>query len=184
MDAESHHQKTLVQDLVRRILSQGDECLTERRLANDVGYSVTHIRRVFRAAMNESLGDFIHRIRLERAAGHLIVGNQSVEAVALAANYQSGEAFAKAFRARFQSPPTEFRALNQGSEHLLPGYVCSEGALKEDLPKEVGLYVSCDRIVTYLYDGISLVGRIDPDPAGEEYQYGSHDSGRLTRSKL
>ena len=174
MDFEGQHQKTLVQDLVRRILSQGDE----------VGYSVTHIRRVFRAAMNESLGDFIHRIRLERAAGHLIVGNQSVAAVALAANYQSGEAFAKAFRARFQSPPTEFRALNQGSEHLLPGYVCSEGALKEDLPKEVGLYVSCDRIVTYLYDGISLVGRIDPDPAGEEYQYGSHDSGRLTRSKL
>ena len=167
MDAEGQHQKTLVQDLLRRILSQGDERLTEGQLANDVGYSVTHIRRVFCAAMNESLGDFIHRIRLERAAGHLIVGNQSVAAVALAANYQSGEAFAKAFRARFQSPPTEFRALNQGSERLLPGYVCSEGVfLKEDLPKQVGLYVSCDRIVTDIYDGISLVGRIDPDPAG------------------
>ena len=184
MDAEGQHQKTLVQDLVRRILSQGDECLTERRLANDVGYSVTHIRRVFCAAMNESLGDFIHRIRLERAAGHLIVGNQSVAAVALAANYQSGEAFAKAFRARFQSPPTEFRALNQGSEHLLPGYVCSEGVLREDLPREVGLYVSCDRIVTYLYDGISLVGRIDPEPSDGQYQYDSYQSGRLTRSKL
>ena len=183
MDAEGQQQNTLVQDLVRRILSEGDERLTEGRLANDVGYSVTHIRRVFCAAMNESLGDFIHRIRLERAAGQLIVGNQSVAAVALAANYQSGEAFAKAFRARFQSPPTAFRALNQGSEHLLPGYMCSEGVLKEDLPKEVGLYVSCDRIVTYLYDGISLVGRIDPDPAGEEHQYGSNESGRRARSK-
>jgi AraC-like DNA-binding protein len=183
MDAEGQHQKTLVQDLVRRILREGDDCLTERRLANDVGYSVTHIRRVFCAAMNESLGDFIRRIRLERAAGHLIVDNQSVAAVALAANYQSGEAFAKGFRARFQSPPTEFRALNQGCEHLLPGYFCSERALTEDLPKEVGLYVSCERIVTYLYDGISLVGRIDPDPVREERQYGSNESGHRVRSK-
>ncbi len=183
MDSEGQRQKTLVQDLVRRVLSQGDECLTETRLANDVGYSVTHIRRVFCAAMNESLGDFIRRIRLERAAGHLIVGNQSVAEVALGANYQSGEAFAKAFRARFQSPPTEFRALNQGRERLLPGYVCSEGGFRENLPKEVGLYVSCDRILTYIYDGISLVGRIDPDPAENEHQNGSNESGHRARLK-
>lgn len=174
MDTESHHGNTLVQDLVRWILSHEDGRLTEDRLAQDVGYSVTQIRRVFQATMNESLGDFIQRIRLERAAGQLMVSTESVTSVAAAANYHSGEAFAKAFRARFQSPPALFRTLNHGSECHLPGYVYSSGVPTENLPREVGLFVSTDRIVTYLYDGIALVGRVDPEPA-ESHKRSKHE---------
>ena len=96
MDAGNLQQDPLVLDLIRRILDQRDELLTEIRLADSVCYSVTHIRRVFYAAMGESLGDFMRRLRLERAAGMLSLGNRPIVDIALAANYQSGEAFARA----------------------------------------------------------------------------------------
>jgi len=172
MDAGNLQQDPLVQDLIRRILDHWDEPLTEIRLADSVCYSVTHIRRVFYAAMGESLGDFMRRVRLEHAAGMLSLGNWPIVDIALAANYQSGDAFARAFRARFQSPPTIFRALNQGEAHLLPGYVYTTDPSKSVGRKVVGLYISIDRITTYLYDGLAIVDQIQPDsPAGQSARF-------------
>jgi AraC family transcriptional regulator len=166
-------------------LDNRDELPTEIRLADAASYSVTHIRRVFYAAMGESLGDFMLRVRLERAAGLLSLGNQPIIDVALAANYQSGEAFARAFRARFQSPPTLFRALNQGEAHLLPGYVYSKAPSKSSGRMEVGLCMSIGRITTYVYDGLSLIDRIRPDsPAGQSERYSqSEDINRDQRRR-
>ena len=185
MDAGNLQQKPLVQDLIRRILDNRDELLTEIRLADSVCYSVTHIRRVFYAALGESLGDFMRRVRLERAAGMLSLGNRPIVDIALAANYQSGEAFARAFRARFQNPPTLFRALNQGEAHLLPGYVYSTDPSKSSGRMEVGLYMSIDRITTYVYDGLAIVDRIRPDsPAGLSARYSqSEDINRDQRRR-
>src|SRR5580658_3133530 len=162
MDAGNLQQDPIVQDLIRRVLDHRDELVTEIRLADSVCYSVTHIRRVFYAAMGESLGDFMRRVRLERAAGMLSLGSRPIVDIALAANYQSGEAFARAFRARFQSPPTIFRALNQGEAHLLPGYVYSTDPSRSNGRMAVGLYMSSGRITTYVYDGLAIVDRIRP----------------------
>jgi AraC-like DNA-binding protein len=168
MAAEIRQQDPLVQELICWILERQDEALTEIRLAELVCYSVTHIRRVFYAAMSESLGDFMQRVRLERAAGMLSVGTQPVNEIALAVNYQSGEAFARAFRARFQSPPTMFRVLNSGQERLLPGYIYSTEPATGTTPREVGLCLAQNQITTYIYEGLALVSWIAPEPLAIE----------------
>ncbi len=183
MDSGNLQQDPLVPDLIRRILAPGDELLTEIRLADAVSYSVTHIRRVFYAAMGESLGDFMRRMRLERAAGLLCLGNQPIVDIALAANYQSGEAFTRAFRARFQSPPTSYRAYNQGEAHLLPGYLYTVDPARTIQPLEVGVYTAPDRITTYVYDGIALVDRIYPDPPTDQVDRDSSPKAATTTQR-
>jgi AraC family transcriptional regulator len=167
MDFGNRQQDSLVSNLINLILQHGSEPLTEARLADLAAYSVTHIRRVFFSATGESLGDFMRRVRLERAAGELSIGSQSVTAIALGANYLSGEAFARAFNARFQSEPTKFRSLNQGASCLLPGYIYSADPTKDSMPFEVGIRTAEERITTYIYFGPNLVDRIEPESSGD-----------------
>src|SRR5471030_1643771 len=64
-----------------------DGPLSEEALANRVGYSLVHVRRIFQAAMGEPLVTFIRRLRLERAAGRLSLGEQRIGTVAGDAQY-------------------------------------------------------------------------------------------------
>ena len=75
MDAGIQQQDPLVQDLISRVLSEHEVVLSEIHLAELVCYSQTHIRQEYYAAVGESLGNFIQRIRLERAAGLLTLGD-------------------------------------------------------------------------------------------------------------
>jgi AraC family transcriptional regulator len=79
-------------------------------LAAVAHFSPFHFHRVFSAWMGETLGDYLRRRRLDRAA-LLLAGNprRSVLEVALAVGFGSGEAFARAFRQRFACTPTAWR---------------------------------------------------------------------------
>lgn len=78
-------------------------------LADIAGLSLHHFHRVFRGLTGESVMGFVRRLRLERAAQHLKLGDAPITEVALEAGYGSHEAFTRAFRNRFGLPPREFR---------------------------------------------------------------------------
>jgi AraC family transcriptional regulator len=87
-----------------------DESLELDRLAAVAAFSPFHFHRLFTAWMGETLGDYVRRRRLELAAQRLIAQPRlSVLEVALSVGFGSNEAFGRAFKARFGSPPTAWR---------------------------------------------------------------------------
>jgi AraC family transcriptional regulator len=77
-------------------------------LADIANFSRYHFHRLFAAWMGETLGDYVRRRRLETAAHKLAAGGAVLD-VALATGFGSGEAFARAFKSRFGSTPSEWR---------------------------------------------------------------------------
>jgi AraC family transcriptional regulator len=86
-----------------------DPDATVTTLADVAGFSAFHFSRMFAGMVGESPGEFLRRIRLERAALALKSG-QRVTDVALDAGYESLEAFSRAFRAAFGCAPSAFAA--------------------------------------------------------------------------
>lgn len=78
-------------------------------LARIASFSPYHFHRVFRGLVGESVGEHVRRLRLERAAWQLKRGAESILNVALAAGYESHEAFTRAFRSRFGTSPSDYR---------------------------------------------------------------------------
>jgi AraC family transcriptional regulator len=81
-------------------------------LAGVAAFSPYHFHRVFRGMVGESLGGYVRRLRLERAAMSLKGNDRPVVEIALDAGYSSHEAFTRAFRAAFRATPSEYRELH------------------------------------------------------------------------
>lgn len=86
-----------------------DDPLPLAELAALACLSPCHFHRVFTGMVGESVKEHIRRLRLERAAWRLKLGDTSVIQIALEAGYESHEAFTRAFRRGFSISPTEFR---------------------------------------------------------------------------
>jgi AraC family transcriptional regulator len=100
-------------DRIRRVLRfvqvHLDEPLTPERLAGIANLSVYHFHRIFSGLVGESLGEYVRRMRLERAAGELRRTDRQVVEIALGAGYDAHEPFTRAFRGHFGLPPSAFR---------------------------------------------------------------------------
>lgn len=106
-----------VQSYIRRHLT---EALDRTALATLAGFSVPHFHRVFAAHVGESPTAYVRRLRLERAGRKLRMGAIDIGEVALAAGYESHNAFSKAFKQQFGLSPSAFRALGcQAATQLL-----------------------------------------------------------------
>lgn len=79
------------------------------RLAERAGYQQHHFARAFRVVVGEPPVNYVRRLRLERAAAVLAREQASVLEVALHSGYDSGEAFARAFRRLYGVAPSDFR---------------------------------------------------------------------------
>ncbi|MCU0633732.1 MAG: AraC family transcriptional regulator [Gemmatimonadaceae bacterium] len=86
-----------------------DDDLTPEALAGVAGFSLHHFHRVFRGMVGQSVMEFVRDRRLERAAFRLKYGTAPVTQVAFDTGYGSHEAFTRAFRARFDMPPSAYR---------------------------------------------------------------------------
>jgi AraC family transcriptional regulator len=87
-----------------------DEQLELETLAAVANFSAFHFHRLFGAWLGETMGEYLRRRRLELAAQRLAAQPRlTVLQVALAVGFGSGEAFSRAFKARFGRTPTEWR---------------------------------------------------------------------------
>ena len=88
-----------------------DQPLELDALAGVAAFSAFHFHRLFSAYMGETLGEYLRRRRLELGALRLVAQPElPVLNVALGVGFGSPEAFARAFKARFGSSPTSWRA--------------------------------------------------------------------------
>ncbi|WP_085639335.1 MULTISPECIES: GyrI-like domain-containing protein [unclassified Pseudomonas] len=87
-----------------------DQPLDGAHLADIANFSRFHFHRIFAAWMGETLGSYAQRRRLEKAALRLACGShETVLETALATGFQSGEAFARAFKLKFGCTPSAWR---------------------------------------------------------------------------
>lgn len=92
-----------------------DKKLGLAKLAGVASFSPYHFHRLFSALVGEPLGDYVRRRRLEIAAVRLRAQEGvSVLNIALGVGFGSGEAFTRAFRARFKCSPTQWRKSKRG----------------------------------------------------------------------
>jgi AraC family transcriptional regulator len=78
-------------------------------LAAEACLSPFHFHRIFRGMVGESPGEFVRRLRLERAAYRLMASPDPITEIAFEAGYQAHEAFTRAFRAAYNRSPRECR---------------------------------------------------------------------------
>lgn len=100
---------------INRVLDHIQAHLAEElplvELAQVAAFSPYHFHRVFRAWCGETVGQFVARLRVERAATQLVTApRKTITEIALDCGYSSSATFARAFREAFGLTPTEWRA--------------------------------------------------------------------------
>jgi AraC family transcriptional regulator len=109
-------------------------------------FSPYHFHRLFHAWTGETTHDFILRLRLERAARHLVYDRQrSITDIALDCGFASASSFARAFKSFHGIPASEWRATRKirkadrkiseetdsaGRRYSAPGY--RSGSFREE----------------------------------------------------
>jgi AraC family transcriptional regulator len=87
-----------------------DQNLSLAKLAEVANFSPYHFHRIFSALIGETLGRFIQRIRIERAANALVSNpRKSITEIAFDCGFSSSAAFARAFREGFGMSASEWR---------------------------------------------------------------------------
>lgn len=86
----------------------GDNLILED-LAKVAFFSPYHFHRIFSAFTGERLGDFVRRLRLERAAQHLLYLDKSITEIGLETGYDTPSAFGRSFLKHFGVTPSEYR---------------------------------------------------------------------------
>jgi AraC family transcriptional regulator len=105
-------------DRLSALVANLDTQARTQDLARQAYQSRTQFHRLFRTAVEETPAAMRRRLLLERAAYQLGHTGMSVTDVALDANYNSLEAFTRAFRRAFRTSPSIYRRLRDPHFHL------------------------------------------------------------------
>lgn len=80
------------------------------RLAEEAFLSPYHFHRVYHGMTGETIAETVRRLRLHRAAVKLISSDIAISTLATEAGYGSVQAFNRAFREGYGTPPAAYRA--------------------------------------------------------------------------
>jgi AraC family transcriptional regulator len=108
-DTTTRDYRERVNRVIFHIEAHLGEPLNLEELAKVAYFSPYHFHRIFAAFTGEPLAAFIRRLRLERAAQHLLHLDAPVTEIALGAGYETPSAFTRAFACHFGVSPTEYR---------------------------------------------------------------------------
>ena len=101
-------------------------------------YSYRNINRIFTAIHNETIGKYINRLRLEKAAHYLFYSEMGISEIAYEVGYEDRAAFSKAFKVKFGYSPSAFKEkrIEEFTAHQI-SILESDGANREKLEFEI-----------------------------------------------
>ncbi|WP_201261955.1 helix-turn-helix domain-containing protein [Metasolibacillus fluoroglycofenilyticus] len=87
------------------------ESLEIEQIARHVGFSKFHLHRIFKMVIGMSISDYIRMRRLAAASAMLLYTNEKIIDIAFAHDFESQEAFTRAFKKHYHLPPGQYRKL-------------------------------------------------------------------------
>lgn len=106
---ENHIQFTRYKKLIRYIDESFKEDIDIQKVEEICHYSYRNINRIFQALHHETIGKYIKRIRLEKAAQYLKYDDANIADIAFEVGFEDTAAFSKAFKKRYHCSPSAFR---------------------------------------------------------------------------
>ncbi len=158
-------------------------------LAQIAHISEFHFHRIFKSIMGESPGDYIQRLRLEKAAFKLQTTKLNITDIVEQSGYQSHQAFTKAFKKHFGTSPSDYRKQPfdlKAPEFETNFYPLDEPEIKEIIDKQV---ISTRVINPFIHTDAYLKAwkklfrfmKVNGIPGKEtEYITMSHDTSTIT----
>jgi AraC family transcriptional regulator len=110
----SYYEKKVC-DVVNYIRENPCAELNIKALSDKFNISYFHFHRIMRAAMNEPLGNFINRARLNNSAKMIRETNDSISEIAEKTGYNNLSAFSKSFIKEFGISPKDYRLMVDSS---------------------------------------------------------------------
>jgi len=118
------------QRVIRYIQQHLDEPLDMNQLADIAHLSPAHWHRIYSAICGETLNSTVRRLRLHRAAGHLINTDTAIAEIAQQCGYRSVQSFNRAFSESYGMPPARFR--REGSHTRFQLTPCNKESAQMD----------------------------------------------------
>ena len=106
----STKQVDLVRHLRDHLLSDREGYVSLARLAEAHNISVSHLQKLFKQVYGMPIYHYIKEYRLEQAAVELVRGTASITDIAQNAGYDSASKFSEAFKKRYGTTPSQYRA--------------------------------------------------------------------------
>lgn len=103
-----NYQKALEQAIVY-IENHLNEDIKVEDVSHVAGYSYFHFNRQFNAILGESVGNYIKKRRLANAACKLLYTDDKIIDIAIENQFESAEAFSRAFKAAYKMSPQNYR---------------------------------------------------------------------------
>ena len=101
----------ILENINRYVREHLGKAVTIADLAEELGYSVSHLRAVFRDRLGVSLGRYMRESRLSEAAQLLQHDEFNVSEIGERCGFESLYAFSRAFRKSYGIPPRTYRQL-------------------------------------------------------------------------
>jgi AraC-like DNA-binding protein len=108
----------ILENINRYVRENLHRAVTISDLAEQLGYSVSHLRAVFRDRLGVSLGRYMRESRLSEAAKLLQNSEHNVSEIGERCGFESLYAFSRAFRKAYGLPPRAYRQLVQTGARL------------------------------------------------------------------
>jgi AraC family transcriptional regulator len=108
---ETYYQKK-VSEVLSYIHNHLSDELNVKLLSEQFGISFFHFQRILKAYLNEPLGSYINRVRLDAALRIIRYSDLPISEIALQIGYSDCSAFSKAFSKEFGFSPQRFKSNN------------------------------------------------------------------------
>lgn len=101
-------------------------------------YSYRNINRIFEALHHQTIGKYVKRIRLEKAAQYLKHTEMGISEIAYEAGFEDRSVFSKAFKKKFNCSPVAFRNSNESIRTIIrQSLEIQEGTERQKLKFEI-----------------------------------------------
>ena len=108
VDTNNEYHKAINQS-IDYINGNLNEAIDLNKISEIANISEFHFHRIFKAYIGETVGSYISRLRLEKAAQKLHITNFTLTEIAERTGYQSQYSLSKAFKNHFGVTPTAFK---------------------------------------------------------------------------
>jgi len=106
-------------------------------MAEEIGFSVSHLRAIFMNQTGKSLAHYILERKVSRAAFDIVHTNDNLSAIAQRYCFTNPDTFTRAFRRIVGLNPSDFRRLRPPIKRIK---LCA-GVFGFDVPKHIGITI-------------------------------------------